>query len=785
MTKYWKNINVFNLIFSLFQVKPLRFFYRIFTPMKIRPIKIINTASTTGEKQLQIVPVQSDPKPDTQDASKAELDAQTYRNKERLMAELQLKSREKVHQDREEKNLAEMKRSYHEKLEQYKKEVAKRKRSPEPFVQKKKTISEPHCVYEYEEPDKEEIKRFAEKRDREWALTKQSDDVETHHVRKRKKSKHSKNDMHKKRKLHAEITSSEVNQEESIKLKLKVTQPHNGHKHKHHKNADNQPQYEVSNKESLLQMRSVRHKSSSSENESPSTKKEVKFERQPEIIKNGEKKEKEINKLHIRIKSTEPPKSIMREASVAAKPVKEEMKCEDVNDKQAQTTFLKTFQSGTGEQEKLKTTGEAKKINVPVYSSSSLERKIANLQQQCTIEARNTPTPPLNNNNNNNKIAEVKEKINPYPPGFTVSKIESGAVNKKKEEVDKRPSLEITLIPQSLPSPKAVVAKPVPSPKLSATPKPVASPRPMMSPRPASASPRPSSSPRPVASSPKPNQVLQSQKTIPRPISSPKPNNTSITKVTPNESKPMVKRPPPATIPLDRIKNKNLKSGVTIIPKMPERCDNIGALDLTKTKPETKLEYTTNKTNGVNGNGLVSKDAKMATLHNTVSKITERAMCQDKNVQLSNLQMLSKLASEQPSLNKTQQLQATQNNNNNKVRPQLNNSVPNLKPVVKLTCMPKLNEIKPGYRIMGPHHIRNMRPNQNQNIRNIPNPSLIVRQQNQNRLNSVNLGSDAKDVKSNNNVLNTCSVTVKSASLDKLSEKVMEKAEVVVGSKAS
>lgn len=126
-----------------------------------------------------------------------------------------------------------------------------------------KDVAAENCVYDYAEPDKDEIKAFAERRDREWALQKYQDS-QFHVSKKRKKNKHSKNEfMHKKRKLHAEITNEiSSKSDDSLKLKVKLSVA-NGHKHKRRNSNSNveQPKIqELSPKERLLQMRQVRHK---------------------------------------------------------------------------------------------------------------------------------------------------------------------------------------------------------------------------------------------------------------------------------------------------------------------------------------------------------------------------------------------------------------------------------------------------------------------------------------------------------------------------------------------
>lgn len=715
----------------------MRFFYRIFTPMKVRPIKIINTSSGGG-KQLQIVPIKPDPVLKQEDSTQTplssennDIDSQNYRNKEKLMANLQLQSKNNI---------------------------------PLPKPKKIKAHTEPEaCVYEYEEPDKEEIKRFAEKRDREWALQKHLDEQqqETRHVsKKRKKNKHSKNEsVYKKRKLHAEITSNEVlNKEESLKLKVKLT-PHNGHKHKHHRNSQNnnntsselpqQPpkQQELSSKEKLLQMRAVRHKHVSNDEKAVQTtsnlteKKDVAKETPKQetaaqkTCAEAEKKSTESKPTVLQVSKTPdvatlPGKTLRSDFSIKTTASKELSKSQptvhlersEQAEKQAQKTFLKSLPTNA---EKYKTTNEkipaiktentaklATKIDalsktttnnkIQQQNMKALERKLANIKQQCTIETKNGV------NQNQEKRVMYKPQIvkNQYPiTGFTVSKVESGVKRKADNEEktkDNRPSLEITLI--NPPTVKSSV-----------------------------------------------------------------------------ENKPVtVKRPPPATIPLDRIKktiNFN-KSGVSIIPKLPEKRDNIGALDLSSKPHKLMSSIATQEVKLLNGltssNNAAQKTAQVQT--NNLSKTVPKSAATSSEpavksaVHMSNLQMLSKVATEHPTLLKP--AAATQNSTTtttssvatNKPKPQMPNlqtlkipsvpqqQTPNKNP--NLAKIPKLNEIPKGqFRLLNPQ-VRNMRPNQNQSIRNIPNPSLLVRQQNQNRLNSMVTANN------NNNNNQTAPVTV-------------------------
>ncbi|VEN47616.1 unnamed protein product [Callosobruchus maculatus] len=701
------------------RLKPMRFFYRIFFPMKIRPIKIVNTTLSTGGKQLQIVPVKPNmesprtPKPVEKKEVKEETpiyeQTQDQKNdKELLFAHLQLQS--KVQFDKK--------------------------------VPEKPTPSKDTCVFEYEEPDLEEIKKFAEKRDREWAMQKKldekkkeiEDEYPTHHSsKKRKKSKHSKNEfnVHKKRKLHAEIASNE----EELKLKVKIT--NNGHKHKHHKSSGQSersqqpPSSEMSSKEKLLQMRQVRHKHLSIEDKNVQTVPTIKIskaastgtekiktsivEKLPSVEiqrlpENGEDKRQikpteEIKKLKIKVPepsskvsesaampkqqtehiNTSPKVGTLLESSSSKFSVKTledqewgkklpkvQLERKDATEKEAQKTFLKTFHAYAEKYQKI----EKHKIDKPKTvnnvvnklqqiktenkistSDKSFERKIVNLQQQCTIEPKDERT-----------VKFVNEKRNiittHYPPGFTVSKVEQGVKRKLSDTDsmhDKRPSLEITLI-------------------------------------------------------------------------NPPTSSTSSMQPKPQSDKPVAKRPPPATIPLERIKKSsiNLKSGISIIPKLPDMCDNIGALDLSKSKSPDNSPKASPKLEHQVPNGISITPNPVRQM----SPMPKASPNPEKNMALSNLQMLSKVATEHSSLSKG----PAPNINTivNKPRPQIPNlqtlKLPpaQIKPAT-LQKLPKLNEIQK-FRPTNPQ-IRNVRPNQNQNIRNIPNPSLLIRLQNQ-RMNS-------------------------------------------------
>lgn len=718
----------------------MRFFYRIYTPLKVRPIKIINTSST-GEKQLQIVPVkpnsetkrtqsvdsktpmvESKPQPiesaptataeePKESPDKTELDAQNMRNKEQLMEHLQLQSKAKVLQRQQAVEESSKYSKTHDKCYDNPK-TEKRKRSPEP-----------NCIYEYQEPDKEEIKRFAEKRDREWAaMQKRQEEAEsTHHVsKKRKKSKHSKSDIsYKKRKLHAEITPNDNCKEESLKLKVKLTTS-NGHKHRHKTGQiiEAPKIQEMSSKEKLLQMRQVRHKHVSVESQEPIKTQDIAVNTVPqekpiqmkepvpkEPTAKPETSQPKIKTTEVKVQIETVSKPATETPVLSGKTLRSDFTNKTIASKELsneKNTFLKTFQSYT---EKLKDSEKipsnknettpkvaekrpAQQTNRPFTSNAnkSLESKIATLQRQCTIETKNTPPSKLESSKNEKKPKLDKPQTilnSQYPPGFTVSKIETGAKKSMdtEDKEDKRPSLEITLI------------------------------------------------------NPSPNPVAQAS-----------PKSTTTIK----ENKLLLKRPPPPTIPLERIKKSiNLKSGISIIPKMPEKCDNIGALDLSKpnkTESPSKNGFTITPNGVVNGN--------------TTKNLPPKTLTPDKNMQLSNLQMLSKVATEHPNLNKPPPIvnktivlnkslvvnplnKIPPNLSSMKARPQIPNlqtlkipSFQNSSKLSNLAKLPKLHEInKTHFRLSNLQ--RNMRPAQNQTIRHIPNPSLLVKQ-NQNRLISLN-----------------------------------------------
>lgn len=698
----------------------MRFFYRIFTPMKIKPIRIINTSSS-GPKQLQIVPFNSH----TSQENKSLLEAtakksppreniatittidseENNKEKERLMAELHLQSRAKMLENLEspEKNPnSRYGKTYERNHEANNLSIGEKRKIDDkdgdvPVVAEKKKRVEndekkpdrsqdetTNCVFDYEEPDSEELKRFAEKRDREWQMIKRSED-EHRAYKKRKKNKHNKGE---KRKLHAEITSELSNKQESIKLKVKLT-PHNGHKHSKHNKSQNDDRNpaELSNKEKLRQMRQIRHKVIGIEEkiqritEEKSKDEESKSEFTITLAKTtSETQTRAANEVLMKSSETQTKSS---ETQTTPK--------EDTKGKSETVFSGKTLRSDftikttaskeiSNKQEKIEQTEKAivkpaiarvpyaKQDKPKADSIEKIAQSTKSLQQQisllCSVKTKDKQVDPPKQEKKVTFSNEKPRILNTqYPAGFTVSKIEAGA--KKKTEIeaanqDKRPSLEITLI----------------DPSISAS---------------------------------------ESTSTVRAPKQSP----STVTK-----------RPLPDTIPLETIKSFKALSGISIIPKVSEKCDNIGALDLSKPhKSDTKVELNKNGLNGL--------------------KPIPAGTVADKGP-LSNLQMLSKVATEHPNINKSLNMQ-------NKARQQMpslqNIKIPNVQnqqanKAANLAKIPKLNEIsKSQFRMV--NSPRTMRPNQNQSIRNIPNPSLLVRQQNQNRMNSMSItqNSGAKVIK--------------------------------------
>lgn len=725
----------------LFQAKPMRLFYRIFTPLKIRPIKIVNTASPTGEKQLQIVPVTSnnhittnarvEPPGDASKSPKVEQNPvetvqikevlpaheeteREQQNKEILLANLQLQSKSKALQNAE----------------------AKKVQVPEKIVRE--------CIFEYEEPDEEEIKRFAEKRDREWALQKKleeetkadNDDFflnkNAYPTKKRKKSKHSKNDSNghkeKRRKTHSDKIHAEITNNDKSDLKLKVKITTNGYKHKHHKI---ESAADLINKEKLLQMRQVRHKhmsgSSGDEKSQPAiptiklpklhiserTKESKSGEPEPKRRKealdtseytfNNDDSEIEIKpKLEGQIKvkvepiTVKPVASTVESTSVSkvvlqsggfssSKSVKKNACLKsthfDPADRQNQKTFLKSAVPNSDKYPKDQKIGQSKvESSKP---SASMSNKVLPIGSITT-----------NNKTLDRKIASLQQRctIESKTPAKTVHFSNKSDTKKSTENENSKMAS-----PQYPPG--FTVSKVETGTK------------------------------RKAESTEKAKRPSLEITLIP-------PSTSSASKAP--EAKPMVKRPPPGTIPLERIKNAvNLKSGISIIPKKIDKTDNIGVLDLSKSgKSPENVSRSSPKTEPINGlNSMVNR--QIGNMIQRPMSSPNRATPENKNVQLSNLQMLSKVATEHPTLNKPTP------NNPSKTRPQL----PNLQTIGKFPTpngargpslqrmIPKLNGIQK-FRPSSPH-IRNIRPNQNQNIRNIPNPSLLLNRNqniNQNRL---------------------------------------------------
>lgn len=691
--------------------------------MKVKPIKIVNTTLSTGGKQLQIVPVKSISEPvrhsETEKPKEEKIEIgttsqpdsfdKTEDQKKELFAHLQLQSKSQAEKD---------------------------KKSTTDVPEKAQSKD---CIFEYEEPEEE----FAEKRDREWALQKKLDEsrrkeeeYSSHHFsKKRKKNKHSKNEfnLHKKRKLHAEIASNEA----ELKLKVKIT--NNGHKHKHHKSsgqANEKMQIaDSSSKEKLLQMRQVRHKNVTSEDKNiqtlPNTnvtaleptdfhivKTEKLKDHHEEKKKHSSKSSEDIKKLKIKVAESPSkvselavlpkheneliqtsPKvgtfpdvtsskerltvNLVTEAERSKTVPNVHVEHTEQTDKVAQKTFLKPSPVNPEKPQKIEKTQQpkvedAKMKNLTIINKSNFK-----------ADQRNDNKIKTNNKILDRQIANLQQQctIEPKQPEslekkpvsaesrkFLTSRYHLGFTVSKVEQGIKRKAEDGNNIHAKRPSLEITLISP----------------------------------PTSISS-------LPTQKTL---------------------EKTQVKRPPPATIPLEKIKKSvNLKTaGISIIPKMPsEKCDNIGALDLSKpnNKPAEIIPKNSHTPNGFS----VPTNRQL----NALSKPTTTSTSEKNNMGLSNLHMLSKVATEHSTLNKSP---SPNKSTNNKPKPQMPSlqtikipapQVQNKPSNANLQRMPKLNEI-PKFRPNMP--IRSVRPNQNQNIRNIPNPSLLIRQQNQNRLNS-------------------------------------------------
>lgn len=654
------------------------------------------------------------------------------------------------------------------KPEDVKKDDAKKEKhvkiAEKPQEKPKEAKTYGNCVYDYTEPDKDEIKAFAEKRDREWALQKQEEEY-NHVSKKRKKNKHSKSEfMHKKRKLHAEITSNEVlsKPEDSLKLKVKLSVA-NGHKHKHR--SFEPPKQELTAKEKLLQMRQVRHKKidekkvdapvvpqykvvpvEKKEKEDVKVEKkdkEVKSEKSPDILSSGKTLRSDFSIktslskdicskfVSVNVERCAEAAKIMQKKSEAAQKAQDAKNGEKkVNESKPKVEQVKK------EMKELKKEVKEMKKEVKLVEMKK-EAKLVEMKKEVKqVEMKKEVVPLLDKikeEPKEEKVEKVQNSLghmsaaNEYvTKNFTVSKIEAGAKRKAEDKIgglEKRPSLEITLI------------SPVQKPQVSST--------------------------------------------------QTKPTVKTTDSVTP---KPKAIRPPPATIPLVRIqKSLNLKTGISIIPKMPEKCDNIGALDLSKpSKTEARPDLFRSHSESprpVHHPVIPRPSSASPKIGNSVlspktpGKVEKVEGGKGVSPNITNLQMLSDSAVKRievmtkvpngpiPNLiKKSPQLKIPMPQNSGIKSPSFPSKnflphsktpiIPNKNPVAKppsapsllqkpnffsktLQRLPNLKEINKGQFNRLNTAIRNARPAQNQSIRNIPNPSLIVRQQNQNRINLV------------------------------------------------
>lgn len=782
------------------QDNPMRFFFRIFVPV-LRP-----EVPKTVAKQETVLPTPQKPVSPIKNETKENEDPE---------------NKPKVKDTKPtEKECVKM-----EKKEPVPEPIKEEPKKPEKTVKFAETVTEKHikvekqeekleepktydnCVYDYTESDKDELRAFAEKRDREWAMQKHED--EYHVSKKRKKNKHSKNEfMHKKRKLHAEITSNtEIlsKSEDSLKLKVKLSVP-NGHKHKHRNNFEQpgpQKTQELSTKEKLLQMRQVRHKKiETSEDKNPKkSNSEVPPVPQYKIVPLNDKQESTEKAEKV---EENKPEEIKTEKTipemVSGKTLRSDFSCKttlakDLCNKMVSVNIERCKDISENNQRKQEIPAKLSKPenkngeNKSIIKSNEPPQQKQELKPDPKIEQTKAELKPV--------IEKMEEKFNSIQSSphefvtknFTVSKIEMGVKRKAEDKqltIDKRPSLEITLINPPVQRPQSV-------------------------------------------SSPQTKPSLLPHKQEPAKLN--KPN-----------------RPPPPTIPLVRIqKSLNLKSGISIIPKIPEKCDNIGALDLSAkpNKMEMKLQdfrpkcasprincasprpncasprpncasprigcasprpncasprpintpIRPNSASPKMANHVVSPKTPIRSLSDQKIKVEKSSVSPN----ISNLQMLSEsavqirdsmtrnTASTPPIPNlikKSPQLKIPVPQNpgmksppyvgqKQNFIPKNINMIPKTQPVPSkvpnflqkgpnslihktLQKLPKLNEInKSQFRGMNIAQIRNARPAQNQTIRNIPNPSLLVRQQNQNRINLMstpNAAAETKDVAKNNSL---------------------------------
>lgn len=567
-----------------------------------------------------------------------------------------------------------------------------------------------HYDFREEKADRLEEDRveFAKKRDREWAAQKQlderhhtKDDTNTH--RKRKKAKHSKSDdnQYKRRKLHAQITSPE-SPEDALKMKVKLTPTiASKHKHKYHiepitvssplekpstttSNAITEKK-ELSTKEKLLQMRAVRKdKAVANVVQSPkveqATQPIVTTASSTPLLDKGpsqlvQEKNPMVKLPPLKLPTDKP--AAVKSTAVKLSPIKfAATKPPPVKTlpSKSSTPPLKIFS--------IKSPSPPKLVSIKSVSPKPAEVKTTN-----EIISKKRASPPTDNKS---EPPVIKPKIDPESANFV-----------PKEATPTKPTNTVTTITDKL----REMAQSKPNSETSSREKPKAEP-------------------------PKTEMVKQDVKII---ISTSTTSNLNTIKPLVGTSSPKVIRPPPATIPLVRIKKSisktvtfsstdktftsNAKIPTTSLKKTPEpnnpMCDNIGALDLSgkSSRSPTSDTRPTNSPSPPTANKILNGITK--------HKKTENPM--------SNLQMLSESAVQILSQSKTTVSRMPikqQPMHNLPVRPSIPHGlrIPQLTTTTQITHKPvntilKFNEIK-GMRNVNP------RP-QNQSIRSIPNPSAL------------------------------------------------------------
>ncbi|XP_026475142.1 polycomb group protein Psc-like [Ctenocephalides felis] len=572
-----------------------------------------------------------------------------------------------------------------------------------------------HYDFREEKADRldEDRVEFAKKRDREWAAQKQlderhhaKDDTNTH--RKRKKAKHSKNEdnQYKRRKLHAQITSPE-SPEDALKMKVKLTPtPETKHKYKYHIEPITPPpaadkpnvttnlvaeNKDLSTKEKLLQMRAVRKDKVSSVLQSakqePVSQPAVSLSTSMPLLDKAPFQTAPEKTPMIKLPPLKLPTNKL--TSIKSPPLKlPPIKFNTLKSPPIKTTISKSCiptQSPPLKTLVVKTpTARSSPVKSPAPSSMDIKSP-----SEVPVNKRTFPT------------ADNKSE----QPPVSKPKLDIEAPNSVSKEVTTpKPTNSVTTISEQV---REIV---------------------QTKPNSGSSSMEKDKIQQPIAEPVKPVEV--------KPVASTPATNSIVTKSTVVTTTPKVIRPPPATIPLVRIKksvaktvtfstadktfttNAKMLTSSASLQKPPEAnnpmCDNIGALDLSgkSSRSPTSDVRPTNSPSPPAANRMLNGVAKH-------KKPTENPM--------SNLQMLSESAVQILSQSKTtvSRMPIKQSIHNTAVRP----AIPHGLRIPQLTTNPQLTHKQPIHTILKLNEIKGLRNTsprpQNQSIRSIPNPSAL------------------------------------------------------------